>query len=103
MAAVAVHGEEVIVVAVPFEVDDERRAAVHPERSGGEEGALGALRGAVAEHPARRAAGGAPAFMVVGEAVEVPLHLHGRVQRLQAAELARREPEVRHSTLCSGS
>src|SRR5579872_49892 len=64
-ALLAEDGENVIVVANGFEVDQERRKSEQTQRGGTEKSAFHAVPEAIAEDAARRAATGAVLFLVV--------------------------------------
>ena len=83
-----------IVGEVAVEVDHERRPAVDPERAGGHEGALEAVRAPLAQHLARGEQRLAAALVVGGNAVHEGLDLLRRVEAVERGELRLGEPEV---------
>src|SRR5215470_13605336 len=91
VAAYAVDADDVVGVLHGLEVEEQGGEAQHPMRSGGEDRALEAVRGSLAEHPARRPGA---AGEVVGHRLERPLDSDGRSQRTQRAQFAGREAEI---------
>jgi hypothetical protein len=77
----------VIVVAHGDEVDEERWPPVHPERRRGEERALGAVGGPVAQDAARRAERIPVGLEVVLDPVEVGLDPFRRREPTQGGQL----------------
>lgn len=90
-AALAVEGDDMVVVVDGFEVHKQRRAALDAEGGGGEHCSLHAVALALAEDT-----GGRPGSVgvLVFEAVEETLDAGGGVEGAEGAEIAGREAEV---------
>src|SRR5476649_1226867 len=91
MPALAEDGQDVVVVAHGFEIEQQGRVADQAQRGGGEQGAFHALGGAVAKHAARRSAGGAEGLLVVSQAVEEALDFFGGGETAEDGALSRGE------------
>ncbi len=91
MAAFTEDSQHVVVIALGFEIEQERRVVEHAQGSGAEEGAFHAVGGTVAQDAARRAAGFAGTLFVVGEGVEELLDSRGRGEAAEDGAFARRE------------
>lgn len=91
-AALAVEGDDVVVVVDGFEIHEQRGAALDAEGGGGEHCALHAVALALAEDT-----GGRPGSVsvLVLEFVEEALDAGGGVEGAEGAEIAGREAEVR--------
>ena len=83
-----------VVVRRAIEVHDERWLAVDPQRAGGEERALDAVRDAVAEHVAHRVDGLAVRLVIGRERAHELLDAQRGVQARELRELARGQSEI---------
>jgi len=83
----------VVEIVHCLEIEQQRRLAVDPQRAGGGDRALDAMRAPVAQHHAHRVAGLAFALEVLLQAVEEVLDLFRRVQSAQCGEFGPGEPE----------
>ena len=93
-APLAKDGDHVVVVLDRLEVEDERRAPLDPERGGGEQRAVHALDGALANR-APRGAAVLPAHVVI-EAVEALLDPPRRIEAAEETRLPVGQAEVFH-------
>src|SRR5439155_4431517 len=87
--------DDVVVVLDRFEVEQERRLPLHPQRRGREQSCVHALHAAFPQN----AAGRTPTLCpdVVIEVVQELLDPPGRSQAGKSRDLARRQPEARSS------
>src|SRR5262245_34108442 len=86
-----VHGDHVIAVLLGFEVEEERRESEDAQGSSCEDGALEAVRGALAQHASRGPRGGGD---VIGHRLECLLDPDRGREGAQGAPLPRREAEA---------
>ena len=84
--------QDVVVVLLGFEIEDQRRMALDPERRGREEGAVHALDGPLGENPPRGTAPGAAG--VVLERIEEVLDSPCRREPPEEFGLPARQAEI---------
>src|SRR5262249_9403139 len=77
-----------------LEIHEERRPAERAKRDGGKDRAFQTVRGALAQHAARRPRAGG---VMIGHRVECPLDAVGRPERAQGSQLGGREAQVAHA------